>query len=219
MTQVLPKIVTFDEFIAWYPENSGVRYELHNGEIVEMSQPTGKHEKVKGFLVRKLSVEFDRLNLPYFIPNQAIVKPPARESGYFPDVLIVNDAALASEPLWEKSSTIINGTSIPLVIEVVSTAVASSRGTRPTHCLTNWRDDYYLKLADYEEMGIPEYWILDYAALGARKFIGNPKQPTFSLYQLINGEYQVNQFRGSDKIQSPTFPELNLTVEQIFTAG
>ncbi|MBD2356022.1 Uma2 family endonuclease [Tolypothrix sp. FACHB-123] len=204
MTQALPKIVTFDEFIAWYPENSGVRYELHNGEIVEMSQPTGKHEKVKGFLVRKLSVEFDRLNLPYFIPNQAIVKPPARESGYFPDVLIVNDAALASEPLWEKSSTIINGASIPLVIEVVS---------------TNWRDDYYLKLADYEEMGIPEYWVVDYAALGARKFIGNPKQPTFSLYQLINGEYQVTQFRSNDQIQSPTFPELNLTVEQIFIAG
>ncbi|RCJ28552.1 hypothetical protein A6770_23415 [Nostoc minutum NIES-26] len=44
MTQALPKIVTFDEFIAWYPENSGIRYELHNGEIVEMSQPTGKHE-------------------------------------------------------------------------------------------------------------------------------------------------------------------------------
>jgi Uma2 family endonuclease len=37
MTQALPKIVTFDEFITWYPENSGVRYELHNGQIVEMS--------------------------------------------------------------------------------------------------------------------------------------------------------------------------------------
>jgi Uma2 family endonuclease len=208
MTQALPKIVTFDEFIAWYPENSGVRYELRNGEIVEMSQSTGKHEKIKGFLVRNLSVEFDRLNLPYFIPNQAIIKPPERESGYFPDVLIVNDMALTSERLWEKSSTLTNSISIPLVVEVVS---------------TNWRDDYYLKLADYvrvasrrEEMGIAEYWVVDYAALGARKFIGNPKQPTFSLYQLIDGEYQVTQFRGSDKIQSPTFPGLNLTVKQIF---
>ncbi|AUT04713.1 hypothetical protein CLI64_30215 (plasmid) [Nostoc sp. CENA543] len=204
MTQALPKIVTFDEFIAWYPENSGVRYELHNGEIVEMAQPTGKHERIKGFSAAELTVEFRRLNLPYFIPNQAIVRPPERESGYFPDVLILNDAALVDEPLWEKSSTVTKGTSIPLVIEVVS---------------TNWRDDYYLKLADYEEMGIPEYWIVDYAALGARKFIGNPKQPTFSIYQLIDGEYQVTQFRGSDKIISPTFPELNLTAEQVFNAG
>lgn len=204
MTQALSKIVTFDEFIAWYPENSGVRYELHNGEIVEMTQPTGKHERIKGFSAAELTLEFRRLNLPYFIPNQAIVKPPERESGYFPDVLILNDAALADEPLWEKSSTVTKGTSIPLVIEVVS---------------TNWRDDYYLKLADYEEMGIPEYWIVDYAALGARKFIGNPKQPTFSVYQLIDGEYQVSQIRGSEKILSPTFPELKLTAEQVFNAG
>jgi Uma2 family endonuclease len=204
MTQALPKIVTFDEFITWYPENSGVRYELHNGEIIEMSQPTGKHERIKGFSAAELTLEFRRLNLPYFIPNQAIVKPPERESGYFPDVLILNDAALANEPLWEKSSTVTRGTSIPLVIEVVS---------------TNWRDDYYLKLADYEQMGIPEYWIIDYAALGARKFIGNPKQPTISVYQLIDGEYQVNQFRDSDKIISPTFSELNLTAKQVFNGG
>ena len=204
MTQALPKIVTFDEFITWYPENCGVRYELHNGEIVEMSQPTGKHERIKGFSAAELTLEFRRLNLPYFIPNQAIVKPPERESGYFPDVLILNDAALVDEPFWEKSSTVTKGASIPLVIEVVS---------------SNWRDDYYLKLADYEEMGIPEYWIVDYAALAARKFIGNPKQPTISVYQLNDGEYQVSQFLGSDRIISPSFPELILTAEQIFKAG
>jgi Uma2 family endonuclease len=68
-------------------------------------------------------------------------------------------------------------------------------------------------------MGIPEYWIIDYAALGAKKFIGNPKQPTFSIYQLIDGEYQAAQFRGNDKIISPSFPELNLTAAQVFHAG
>ncbi|MES1026605.1 Uma2 family endonuclease [Gloeocapsa sp. BRSZ] len=212
MTQALLKIVTFDEFIALCSDSSGVRYELHNGEIVRISQPTGRHERIKGFLAAELTLEFRRLNLPYFIPNQAIVKPPERESGYFPDVLILNDTTLVDEPLWEKSSTVTKGTSSPLVIEVVS---------------TNWRDDYYLKLADYVgrspsrrvEMGIPEYWIVDYAALGARKFIGNPKQSTISVYQLIDGEYQVSQFRGSDKIISPAFPEFKLTAEQVFNVG
>lgn len=92
---------------------------------------------------------------------------------------------------------------------------------------TNWSDDYALKLEDYESLGIPEYWIVDYLGLGCRRFIGNPKQPTISIYQLIEGEYQVRQFRGSDacdnpsgeRIQSPAFPELNLTAEQIFRAG
>ncbi|MBD6618598.1 Uma2 family endonuclease [Komarekiella sp. 'clone 1'] len=203
-TQTATKVVTFEEFIQWYPDNSPVRYELHNGVIIEMTPPVGKHEEIKGFLTTKLVIEYSGLNLPYFIPNQAIVKPPEGESGYLPDVLILNRPCLTSESLWTKSSTITQGSSIPLVIEVVS---------------QNWRDDYYKKLADYEEMGIPEYWIVDYAAFGARKFIGDPKVPTFSLYELIDGEFQVSQFRGNDCIVSPTFPDLKMTANQIFQAG
>jgi Uma2 family endonuclease len=39
MTQALPKtkLVTFEEFVAWYPENSERRYELHDGMVVEMA--------------------------------------------------------------------------------------------------------------------------------------------------------------------------------------
>ncbi|MFN5926331.1 MAG: Uma2 family endonuclease, partial [Pseudanabaena sp.] len=29
MIQTLPKVTTFDEFVEFLPENSGVRYELH----------------------------------------------------------------------------------------------------------------------------------------------------------------------------------------------
>lgn len=49
MAQALPKLFTFEEFIVWLPENTGKRYELHDGIIVEMSQPNGKHEKVTVF--------------------------------------------------------------------------------------------------------------------------------------------------------------------------
>ncbi|MBD2086603.1 Uma2 family endonuclease [Trichocoleus sp. ST-U3] len=201
MTQALPKTITFEDFLEWKPETR--RYELHDGIIIEM-QPVGEYEEITGFLASELTVEFKRLNLPYFIPNQALVKPPEKKSGYLPDVLILNRPNLAAEPLWKRSSTVTQGASIPLVIEVVS---------------TNWRDDYLLKVADYEEIGVPEYWIVDYLGLGGRRFIGNPKQPTISVYSLVEGEYQVNLFRGSDRIQSPAFPELNLTAKQIFMVG
>ena len=65
-------------------------------------------------------------------------------------------------------------------------------------------------------MKIPEYWIIDYAALGARKFIGNPKQPTISIYHLVDEEYQVAQFKNYERIISPIFPDLKLTANQIF---
>ena len=203
MTQALPKLVNFEEFVEWLPENSAIRYELHNGDIVEMAQPVGEHEEVKGFLGIEIPFEIKRLGLPYSIPNQVIVRPPEKDSGYLPDVLVLNRANLVNETLWQKQSVLCLGASIPLVIEVVS---------------THWRDDYYLKYADYEEMGIPEYWIVDYAALGGRNFIGNPKQPTISVCNLVDGEYQVLKFRENDRIVSQTFSDLNLTANQIFGA-
>lgn len=111
---------------------------------------------------------------------------------------------LVNEPLWEKESTGFQADSIPLLFELVS---------------NNWCDDYFTKLGKYEEIGIPEYWIVDYLALGGRKFIGNPKQLTISVYSLVEGEYLLNQFRGDDRIGSPTFPELTLTALRIFQAG
>jgi len=201
VTQVLRKLVTFDEFISWYPENPQRRYELHDGVIVEMVPPKGDHEEIVGFLALEISAEIKRLKLPYFIPKTAFIKPLEAESAYSPDVLILNRPNLVNEPLWKKESTVSYSESIPLVIEVVS---------------SNWRDDYLKKAADYEAVGIAEYWIVDYAALGGRRFIGNPKQPTISVYLLVEGEYQVRQFLQGDVIESPTFPELNLTAEQIF---
>lgn len=202
MIQTRPKTLTFEDFLEWYPDGRG-RYELHNGVIVEMN-PTGEHEEVAAFLNRKLNVEIDRLNLPYFVPRTYLVKPPNATSGYQPDVIILDKEALNSESLWKKSSTILQGKSVKLAIEVVS---------------TNWRDDYLTKLRDYEEIGIPEYWIVDYLGLGGTRYIGSPKQPTISVYQLIEGEYQLHQLRENSPINSPTFPELNLTAEQIFKSG
>ncbi|MEH1837136.1 MAG: Uma2 family endonuclease [Nostoc sp.] len=202
MTQAIPKLVTFEDFAAWRPE--GGRYELHDGVIVEMAQPVGDHEDIVGFLVEKFAIEYVRNGLPYTIPKTALIKPINSESAYSPDVLLLNRPNLVNEPLWKKESTVSLAASIPLAVEVVS---------------TNWDDDYYTKQGKYEGIGIPEYWVVDYLGLGAKKFTGNPKQPTISIYQLIDGEYQVTQFRGSANIVSPTFPELNLTAEQIFQAG
>ena len=201
MFQPLVEPISFEEFLEWKPENG--RYELHKGVIVEM-QPTGDHELVRAFLIRELNFEIRRFNLAYSIPGQALVKAVDKKSGYIPDVLVLNLANLVNEPLWKKSSTVSQAESIPLVVEVVS---------------TNWRDDYFLKFGEYEEMGIPEYWIVDYAAFGGKRFIGNPKQPTISIYSLVEGEYQLTQFRGNDRIQSLTFSELNLTAEQVFQAA
>jgi len=202
MTQALNKLLTVEQFLEKKPENG--RYELHDGAVVEMSQPIGLDEEVTGFLAVELSVEIKRLKLPFFIPKTALVQSASSDSLYSPDVLLLNRSVLKSEQLWEKSSTVQLGASIPLIVEVVS---------------TNWRDDYNKKMGEYEQIGVAEYWIVDYLGLGGMKYIGNPKQPTISVYQLIGEEYQVTQFRGDERVISPTFPELSLTAQQIFDAG
>ena len=202
--QTIPKTITFDEFVAWIPENSVRRYELHNGVIIEMPLGTGDHSAVAGFISGELFLEIRQQQLPYLVPKEYIVKSVADKSGYSPDVIVLDLPALANEPRWKKESIITMGPSVRLAVEVVS---------------TNWRDDYFLKASDYEEMGIPEYWIVDYLGLGGRKFIGNPKQPTLSVCQLVDGEYQVKLFQGDVRVESLAFPELNLTAEEIFRAG
>ncbi len=197
-------LITLEEFLDGYPDGYSGRFELRNGVIVKV-QPTGNHEQVAGFLASKLSVLIERLNLPFFIPRQGLVKAiDSDQSAYIPDVMVLDSNALENEPLWKKRSTITQGKSIKLAIEVVS---------------TNWQDDYLMKLGEYEKLGICEYWIVDYLGLGGRRYIGDPKQPTLSVYHLVEGEYMVNLFRDQERVGSPTFPDLNLTAEQIFAVG
>jgi Uma2 family endonuclease len=204
MINALPLVETieFDRFIEWYPAESTQKYELHAGTIVTMPKPKGKHSQIAGFLMNELGFEIKKLGLPYFIPKESIIKIDDF-SGYEPDAIVLKKEAIGTEPRWDKESTIVFGRSIQLIVEVTS---------------TNWSDDYALKLEAYESMGIPEYWIVDYLGLGGRKFIGHPKQPTLTIYNLQNGEYTATQFRANQTIQSLAFPDLQLTAEQIFAA-
>jgi Uma2 family endonuclease len=118
--------------------------------------------------------------------------------------VILDQTALENEPLWKTEPVITLGNSVKLVVEVVS---------------TNWQNDYARKVEDYEALGIPEYWIADYLGLGGKRYIGSSKQPVTTIYQLVDGTYQGQQFRGKERLVSPTFPDLNLTAEQIFAAG
>jgi len=202
MVNLLSKSVltNFEEFLDWYPLQSEYSYELHDGNIIQMPKPKGKHSQNAGFLMNELSFEIRRLNLSYFVPRECIVKVNEL-SGYEPDIIVLKKAIIQDEPQWEKESAVTRGDLVTLIIEVVS---------------SNWSDDYALKLDAYEALGILEYWIVDYLGLGDKRFIGSPKQPTLTIYSLIEGEYHATQFREGQKIQSPCFPSLSLSTRQVF---
>jgi Uma2 family endonuclease len=192
--------ISFDDFIAGLPERSEYRYELRNGEVLEMPKPRGKHSEIAGFIISELNFLIRQEQLPYIIPRESIVKSLDGRSGYEPDVVVLDQSMLAQEPRWEAESILTLGSSIGLAIEVVS---------------TNWQDDYAVKQIAYQALGISEYWIVDYLGLGGRTFIGYPKQPIVSIYNLVDGEYNLQQFRGDECMQSLLFPGLELSIDRL----
>ena len=198
MTYTPVKPLTFEQFLIEYGDNT--RYELIDGELRDI-EPTGPHEEVAGNIAGRIYTEIIHNNLNWLIPKNCLIKPFAGSATALrPDVIVLDKAKLDQEPLWQKEPIICNGNTIKLVAEVVS---------------TNWQDDYARKIEEYAFLEISEYWIVDFRALGGIQFIGNPKQPTLTICQLINGVYQQEKYRLEDSIFSPLFPDLKLKLDDI----
>ena len=201
IAQVQNQPVSLDEFIARYGGDN--RYELIDGEVFNL-EPTGQHEEVAALITAKICVQIDQLSLPWFVLQRGLFRPSnVSITAFRPDVMVLDRTEVAKESLWQEQSIITMGSSIKFVAEVVS---------------SNWQNDYARKVEDYAALGIPEYWIADYLGLGGIRHIGKPKQPTLSICTLVDGEYEINLFRGNDAIVSPTFPNLNLTAGQVLNA-
>jgi Uma2 family endonuclease len=202
LTQSRPHL-TFEQFLDQCPTDG--RYELVNGEIVRILA-TWQHEDVADFIAKRFDQEFDRSGLTLKVSGRitlATQTASGSEQGRFPDVSVVD------LDQWRANRRAYNALREPiqLVVEVVS---------------TNWEDDYIDKLDEYCRLGILEYWIVDYLALGIRTYLGTPKQPSALIYRLnepgLNERrlYEMQRFQGSARILSPTFPDLNLTMDDIF---
>jgi Uma2 family endonuclease len=84
------------------------------------------------------------------------------------------------------------------VVEVVSSSNTDQKS----------RDrDYREKRLEYETRGIPEYWIID------------PMAAVVIILTLKVAKYQEQQFTQHQRLNSPLFPDLNLTAEQVLRAG
>lgn len=198
MTYTTEKFLTFETFLDRYCDN--FRYELADGELVEM-EPTGSHETVGGKLATQIGIVIAAEKLPWFIPRTCLIRPFSdAATARRPDIVVLDETALVSEPLWEREPVITLGRSIKLVVEVVS---------------TNWETDYARKVEEYALVGIPEYWIVDYRGLGGVAFIGKPKQPTITVCQLIDQDYIQQQFRLGEPVISPLLKNLQLRLDDI----
>lgn len=200
MKTYIKQKLTFDDFLEQCPEEG--LYELVDGEIIEV-RATRNHDDIANFMLFGFNDEIRRLNLNYVVNNTAVFRTITAngiEQGRKPDVSVID------KDVWRSNRSAYSALEEPvqLAIEVTS---------------TNWEDDYIDKLDEYQRLGITEYWIVDYLAIGSREYLGNPKIPAVFVFLLdAEGKYQRSQFRSSERIVSRTFPELALIAEQILTA-
>ena len=131
--------ISYEEFLERIDENPHV--EWVDGEIIEMSPISDRHEDLSGFLKPLVRHFAEAYNLGVVRGEPFQMKPALSLPGRAPDFFFV-----ATAHLDRLRSTYLEGPA-DLVVEIIS---PESRA---------WdRGD---KFSEYEAAGIPEYWLLD----------------------------------------------------------
>ena len=187
---VASPLFTLAEYLT-YDDGTDTRYELVNGELVTMAQPTGIHGGMSEFANDSFRLEIQRLQLPLISKQDLIAVQTGRVNGKItcrvPDVVVITSEQWQEMRFREAVLT----DSVPLlVVEIVSDSTRNI--------------DYRKKRAEYNAIEIPEYWIIDFSD---RKV---------TVLFLEDGLYEEIVYRGEEIIKSLLFPELQLTPAQIF---
>lgn len=189
MLTVKPRFTTFEEYLS-YNDNSDRLYELFNGELIEVPPESGLNVQIANrlFLIFALLLGTDRIR-GHGLELEVRGEPKNR----YPDLTIIREEHIQQ---LSKRNTICLSMAPPLlVIEVVSPGDIQRER------------DYIAKRRQYQDCGIPEYWIVD------------PQTKTILVLELTGESYgEVGSFSNDDLLLSPGFRELNLKVSEVFTS-
>jgi Uma2 family endonuclease len=168
------------------------RCEYVEGELVELPPESGPNDAIPNYLLVVLvnagiPLQWIRPGTCEIAVPQLAPKDPRTR---IPDLVILQPEHI---PL--------TATKLFITLEmpppaIVAEAVSPGKGNRER--------DYHRKRAQYAARGIPEYWLFD------------REEQQVSVLQLQGQHYREGGvFRGSDRLISPTFPDLVLTAEQL----
>lgn len=194
MTQAKPRFRTIEEYLD-YDDGTDTRYELVNGELIALPQESRQNRKIASFLFGA----FLRFGLPteLLVIGTQIAVSSQEVTARQPDFMVLSPEC--ANALEGAKSDLISAEMPPpdLVVEVVSPGNVGS---------ANYDRDYVEKPREYAARGIAEFWQVD------------PSREVVTVLRLENGVYRSSEFRGSDRVVSPMFPDLQLTAKQILRA-
>jgi len=190
MTQTKQRFQSFEEYLS-YEDGTENLYELFNGELILVPPESGKNTALAVFLLLQFAAIVGHLRVrPHGLELEVRGEPRNR----YPDLTIIRAEHI--QQLDRRNTLRLSMAPPLLVIEIVSPGELQ-------------RDrDYIAKRAQYQERGIPAYWVVD------------PQIETVLVLELTETVYvEVGTFSGSDLIRSSLLGQLNLTASQIFATS
>ena len=130
--------VTFDDYLQRYAEHY---HEWVRGYVIEMSPVTLRHEQIISYLRTLLDAWFERSPIGVVIGAPFVMRTDAAPAGREPDLQVILESNAG-----DLTDTAMLGAA-DVCVEVVS-AESVDR-------------DYGEKLAEYEQAGVREYWLID----------------------------------------------------------
>jgi Uma2 family endonuclease len=191
-------ILTFEQFLNFSDGNELNEYELVDGRLLIMPEPSELHEEILEFLSFMFELTYRRRKLKYSVRKRNslfVEETKARR----PDIAVIE------RPKTFNDNQPIQGIrTIPFMIVEIASG--------------NWSTDLVDKQEEYQALGVPEYWIVDYRGQIPAKYCLRGKGKKVIVLTLENGEYQRCEYLVGETIPCQTFPDLVLTVDQVLAA-
>ncbi|MBE9110067.1 Uma2 family endonuclease [Nodosilinea sp. LEGE 07298] len=190
MVQLKQRFQSFEDYLA-YDDGTENLYELFNGELIEVPPESGFNVETANFLFAILLPLVGHRRLRGHGLELEVRGEPRNR---YPDLSVIYEDQI--EPLRRRNTLRILMGPPMLVVEIVS----------PGEVQRN--RDYIAKRSQYQDLGIPEYWIVD------------PQEVTVLVLELRDGVYsEAATFRGEDRLRSSQLGSLYVTAQALFDAA
>jgi Uma2 family endonuclease len=160
-TEAPPLRMSYDEWQAWYGKEERNRGEWVRGEVVPYMPPTVLHQEIVGFLYGLMYFYARHKNLGDVFVSETELWLPRSQAARQPDISFISN-----QHADRVTSHRLDGYA-DLVVEIIS----------PDSVTRDRRQ----KFAEYQDAGIPEYWLID----------PRPRRQSVSVFTLgADGRYQ-----------------------------
>lgn len=190
MVQLKQRFQSFEDYLA-YDDGTENLYELFNGELIEVPPESGFNVEIANLLFALLlPLVGHRRIRGHGLELEVRGEPRNR----FPDLTVLREEQV--EQLRRRNTLRISMGPPDLVVEIVS----------PGEVQRN--RDYIAKRLQYQDLSIPEYWIVD------------PQEARVLVLELVDGVYrEAATLSGEDTLESRHLGPLDTTANELFAAA